>query len=236
MGSRKVIAALGAMLLVLVVLACTDTTGPPVDNSLPGDIGLVASVAGDDGGSVVPRILKRSAPWPRLETYTVSFWATRRETRSAVIRYLPYESDDDDDEDDDDEDGYDEASGDTFLSLRIPRRSLKKYDGTKVGKRDSILITITVDPARFLVSLEPSGLQFSGKHPAELFINYAGASRDFDGDGDVDEIDALIETQYLKLWSQAADGPWTPIQFEHSVEDRWFLGWLLHFSDHVISW
>ncbi len=220
MGSRNVSAVLGAMLLVLLVLACTDTTGPPVDHSLPVDIGFVASVAGDDGSSVEPRIVKQSA-WPLLETYTVSFWATRNKTSSVVIRYV----------------GGDKASGDTFLSLSIPRGSLKKHpDGTKVGKRDRILITITVDPARFLVSLEPSGLQFSKKRPAELFINYAGANRDFDRDGDVDEIDALIETQYLKLWSQEAGGPWSPVQFEHSVADRWFLGRLLHFSDHAISW
>ena len=165
MGSRKVIAALGAMPLVLLVLGCTDTTGPPVDNSLLGDIGLVASVAGDDGSSVEPRILRQLPSWPLLETYTVSFWATRRETRCAVIRYLPSatglhlggddESVDEDDEDDDDDDGYEVVGGDTFVSLCIPRRSLKKYpDGTKLGKRDSILITITVDPARFLVSLE----------------------------------------------------------------------------------
>lgn len=228
MGSRNVIGALGAMLLVLLVLACTDTTGPPVDHSLPVDIGFVASVAGDDGSSVEPHILEQSA-WPRLETYTVSFWATRDKTRSVVIRYLPSAT------------AVHvhgkKASGDTFLSLRIPRGSLKKYpDGTKVGKRDAILITITVDPDRFLVLLEPSGLQFSRKHPAELFINYAGASRDLDGDGDVDEIDALIETQYLKVWSQEADGPWTPVQSEHSVADQWFLGWLRHFSGHAISW
>ncbi len=247
MGSRTVIATSGAIVLVLVIGACTDTTGPPIERSLLDNLTLLASVAGDDGTSVEPRILKQADSMPLLETYAVSFWAHRGRNSSATIRYLPAptavgssgdaDDNDGDDDSDDDDDGARDAGDATFLSLLVPRGSLKKFpDGRKVRKHDSLLITITVDPVLFFVSLEPSGVGFSAKHPAELFINYAGAIRDFDRDGDEDEIDDLIERQLLKLWSREGDGPWNPIEYEQSLPDRWFLGLLRHFSGHVISW
>ena len=250
MGSRTVIATLSAIVLVLVIGACTDTTGPPIDRSQLGDLTLLASVAGDDGTSVEPRILEQADSMPMLETYAASFWAHPGRNSSTTIRYLSGDADDNhhpregppkkrrsDDGSADDDDGSRDAGDGIFLSLLVPRGSLKKFpDGRKVGKRDSLLITITVDPVLFFVSLEPSGVEFSAKRPAELFINYAGAIRDFDQDGDEDEIDDLIERQLLKLWSKEGDGPWNPIEYEQSLEDRWFLGFLTHFSGHVISW
>ncbi len=220
MDSRKSIAAVGAISMMLGLLACTDATGPPPGGSALDDLALLArlaSVAGDDGTTVEPHIIQQSASVPLLETYSVSFWASNDRDHSATIRY---------------QDG-----GDTFLSLLIPRKSLKKLpNGKKVGKRDRVLITITVDPVRFLVSLEPSGLQFDKKHPAELFINYANANPDYNGDGATDQTDQLIEQHFLGMWSKEGGDPWDPIEFEQSVEDQWFLGLLLHFSDHAVSW
>lgn len=226
MDRRRVILGIGA---VLLALACVDSTGPPIEKMSLGDIGLVASVAGDDGSSVEPRILKQADHMPLLETYTVSFWAVRGETRSATIRYRASAAVGDED---------DEARGDIFLSLEIPRRALRRYpDGSKIAKGDAVLITITVDPTRFLLTLQPTGLVFSRKHPARLFISYAGAVRDFDFDGDVDEVDEFVEAHHLGLWSQEQEGdPWYPYFAVQSLADRWFLGLLRHFSGHVISW
>ncbi len=216
MDRRKFVAALATTWMVLAAIACVDATGPPPGSSALGDLALLASVAGDDGTTLETRIIQQSASVPPLETYSVSFWARKDKDRSATIRY---------------------QDGDTFLSLLIPRKSLKKLpNGQKVGKNDSVLVTITVDPVRFLVSLEPSGLQFDKKRRAELFLNYAGANPDFDLDGDTDQTDQLIEQYFLGMWSKEGGDPWDPIEFEQSVEDQWFLGLLLHFSDHAISW
>ncbi len=236
MGSRKVIAALGALWMVLVVLACTDTTGPPVDNSLLGDIGLVASVAGDDGSSVEPRI-PEFEDGVELETDEVTFLAIRGQDCWATIRYSgPADLGCTHHAGNEYHNGW-AVDPEIYLTLWVPRSALyQRPDGTNFKNGDAVEITIELDDEELLVSLEPSGLVFSEENPARLFLSYARAIWDFDGDGDGDKIDALIETQYLKLWSQEADGPWNPIQFAQSVADRWFLGWLLHFSDHAISW
>ncbi len=97
--------------------------------------------------------------------------------------------------------------GAEFARLRIDAGALLALpNGSPILLGDSVLITMRViDPAQFLVELEPSGLQFNPLKPATLRISYAPANGDLNGDGVVDSADAAIEAQ-LAIWRQENAG------------------------------
>lgn len=152
-----------------------------------------------------------------LDHNTVTFWAVRGEERSVQINYLS-------------------STGDTsfpFLHLAITDPVFVPGRGDLMPG-DSVLITVTVDPADIKVSLEPTGLQFGD--PAQLQIWYAGAEGDMNGDGVLDETDAQIEAHLLGLWyREGADSAWTVIPATHSLADRSFISALRHFCDYEVS-
>jgi len=114
---------------------------------------------------------------------------------------------------------------------------LRKPDGTAFQAGDSILITLTVvDPSRFLVRFEPSGLQFNPDQPARLKFHYLTANHDFDGDGDIDAADTTIE-HTLDLWRrETAAAQWFrmgAVKFEELDEID---ANILSFSEYAIAW
>lgn len=152
-----------------------------------------------------------------LDHNSVTFWAVRGEARSVQINYLS-------------------STGDTsfpFLQLAITDPVFVPGRGDiMVG--DSVLITVTVDPADIKVSLEPTGLQFGD--PSRLQISYGGADGDMNGDGVVDSTDAQIETHLLGLWyREDAGSAWSVIPATHSLADRAFISALRHFCDYEVS-
>lgn len=153
-----------------------------------------------------------------LDRYTAAFWAVRGETRSVQINYLS-------------------STGDTtfpFLQLTITDPVFVPGIGN-LESGDSVLVTVTIDPADIKVSLEPTGLLFGDA--AQLQISYGGASGDLNGDGAVDETDADIETQLLGLWyREGAESAWTRIPASQAVSDKSFISALLHFSEYAVSW
>lgn len=132
-----------------------------------------------------------------------SFWAKRGEDRELVMEY---------------------ADGDDFLEFEVDDDSLEAYpDGRLFQPGDSVLITVTVDPAnRFLFTFEPSGLKFRNSSPAELEIEFRRRDQDLNGDGVVDSDDEdLLED--LKVWQQERPGsPWAPLgllRFDLDVDE-----------------
>jgi hypothetical protein len=93
-----------------------------------------------------------------------------------------------------------------------------------------------LDPARFQFQFEPSGLVFNPEHPARLKIRYFGCNFDFDGDGDKDAADAVIE-QELDLWRREGPGAmWFrmgAVKFEDLDELDANIG---SFTEHAVAW
>lgn len=246
MTPRTLLIALGAAILVV---ACSDSTGPPMRAS-PSEEALVPAGALHHLYWKAPKtprqftivrepLDRRSAEGLRthprapagkslvLETYTASFWAVSGEHRFIQINYVGSEND------------YGNGDGVLpFLRLDIPPLALKRLpDGSRIAWGDSVLITVSVDPLRIAVSLEPSGLRFSERDPATLQIWYTGAGGDLNSDGVVDEQDAYIEQKLLSLWYQKKPGwPWRKITTQHSMADKWFVAELKHFSGYAVSY
>ena len=234
MGKRRILVVLGVL---LALAACSDVTGPPADTSLPNDIALLASVAGDNGSGVEPHILEAGSGL-QLDKYRASFWVTGRRGGWVRIRYLEAGGDDDDDDDGDDDDDDDgDVTEDTFLLLYVPKGAIDRLpNGKKFRKRDKVLVTATVDPDLLLVSLEPE-LRFKRKRPAWLYLSYAGADGDFDKDGDQDWVDQIVEENHLGIWTREGEGArWFPQAATRALSKRSFLARLRHFSDYAISW
>ena len=207
MAPRTLVIALGAS---VVAAACTESTGPPLDDQLPppqeqveqltapdgalrglrwaptDQVAEFEVVAGeDDEGAEGLGVGVVAAPQvgpPRLDRYQVSFWAVRGKHRSIQINYKTDE-------------GYR-----PFLRFTVPRWALhRRPDGTRVRRGEAVLITVTVDRTQLRAEFEPSGLQFSRWSPAVLKIWYGGADWDFNGDGVVDGKDDEVKRN-LRIW------------------------------------
>ncbi len=100
-----------------------------------------------------------------------------------------------------------------------------------------MLITLTIDPVLFHVEFQPSGLQFSQQHPAELKLWYKNADPDLNGDGQVDHVDEAIRQNLLGVWLGSDGGStWVEIASEHDLWIRRFETHLFHFSGVVTSY
>ncbi len=131
----------------------------------------------------------RAAPnAPELETNQVQVWAVKGDGRRVEIRYKERGQ-------------YD---GDRCLEFRIPGDALlRRPDGSKINKGDSVLITIrVVDPKTYTFEFSPAGLKFDPDKPAELRISYKWADPDLNGDGVVNDRDRLFE---FDIWKQEND-------------------------------
>lgn len=139
--------------------------------------------------------IQAEAGAPPLETMQRSFWAVSGENSEAEIRYEPIP-------------GYGDPEGEECLTFKVPGNALlRRPDGTRIQRGDSVLITITVvDPDRFHFEFQPSGLRFDPDHPAELRVDYKWADDDYNGDGEEDEDDENFDFGW---WRQENPGePW----------------------------
>lgn len=167
-------------------------------------------------------ILQQAPTAPPLETYQVSFWARKDRASTVIVNYLP-------------------AAGQNlalpFLRFDIPEDGLRTgAAGERLGRRDSVFITLTIDPRSFSVEFEPSGLRFSGRHPATLAIWYGNANPDLDGDGAVGAADQALFEQ-LAIWGRATrPAPWLKTASQTTAGQQWVSGALFHFSEYAVSW
>jgi len=152
-----------------------------------------------------------------LNTYSVSFWAVRGESRSVQINYAS-----------------------AIDTLTHPFMQLTVTDPTSVPGQgalavgDSVYLTVNIDTTTIGLSLEPTGLQFGQR--AQLQIWYGGASGDLNGDGVVDSVDTNIEHQLLGLaYREASTDPWARVPVSQSLTEHSFTSALPHFSDYAIA-
>jgi len=232
----------GSLLAGAMFLACTEGTGPAFDGEVAavpdGALHHVRWAASDtpqrftavgsvrDAGILlaVSSDVSAGSGGYELDTYKVAFWAVRGEDRYVQINYLK------------------EVAGKVvtspYLRFEVPAWSLDEApDGREYERGDSVLITIAVDPTDMLAHYEPSGLRFDEDVPAVLQVWYGGAGDDLDGDGDVDEKDAYIESELLGVWLQQSWGDsWYKLYAYQSLYEKWFRVRLRHFSGYAVSW
>jgi hypothetical protein len=166
-------------------------------------------------------VLQQAPTAPALETYQVSFWARRDRASTVIVNYQPLDG---------------ESFGLPFLRFNIPRGGLASIPGVRLGWRDSVLITLTIDRASFAVEFAPSGVAFSRSHPAALAIWYGNANPDLNGDGIVDAVDETLAAQ-LAIWGrQARPGPWLRTSSQTEAGQQWVWTALYHFSEYAVSW
>lgn len=101
--------------------------------------------------------------------------------------------------------------GERFLRFRLEDGSLLRYPedhpmaGAAFEPGDTVTLRIRVARDTLLADFGPDGLQFDPDRPAELKIDYIGADRDTDDDG---EDDPDFEED-IDLWRQEQPGePW----------------------------
>lgn len=215
-----------------LVLGCTEGTAPPSEPPVPdasphflqwdrsdGPISFAATGETPDGDlDIVRPPLLVAGDSIGLDTYEVSFWAVRGETRVVTIHYV-------------DATGTVEAP---YVRLAVSDPAVRP-DGSPIAVGDSVFITVAVDPTDLAIHLAPSGLVFGTA--TELQMWYGGAVDDLNGDGSVNTTDATIQhTQLGMWWTVDVDAPWAPTIADHDPAAEWFRGWLQHFSGYAISW
>jgi len=228
-----------SLAIVVVAAACQDAIAP---RDQLGGAGSVPHMLGDAVGNPMQpynmHILQQSVNAPALQTYQVSFWARKDRASSVVVNY---------------------ADGAPFLRFDIPKDGLKGgpdnhadahgeheehdehrghdgHDARELHGKDSILITVTIDPVAFSVGLEPSGVTFSKDHPAMLALWYENADPDLNGDGVVDSADQA-EAEQLSIWVRhAAPAPWMKLWSAEGAGQPFVWTALPHFSEYAVSW
>jgi hypothetical protein len=158
-----------------------------------------------------------NSPPLSLDSYAVSFWAVRGESRSVQINYSS---------------AIDSLSH-PFMQLTVTDPTFVPGQGD-LAVGDSVLITVVIDTTKIGLTLQPTGLQFGER--AQLRIWYGGAMGDLNGDGVVDSLDATVENQLLGLaYRESESDPWARVPAVQSPSDQSFTSALPHFCDFAIS-
>jgi hypothetical protein len=161
-------------------------------------------------------VLRQSPDAPALETYSVAFWARRDRASYVAVDYV---------------------NGDPFMRFYIPRDGIKStLEDRRIDGRDSVLITVTIDPRTFAADFQPQGLQFDKRHPASLWFWYEHADQDCNGDGVVDDADRAILSQLSVFKRPTAPAEWQKVFSEVTQGLPLVYTQMKHFSIYAVSW
>ncbi len=200
--------------LLALFVGCRDATGP---QSRPLDAvasSLQANVAGFWGDPT--HIIRQGPGAPALETYQVSVWVRHDKLTQVTVNY---------------------TNGQPFLWFDIPKDGLKKRaNGAEFKGKDSVLVTLTIDPTRFLVDLEPSGVMFKHDKPASLILWFENADPDLNRDGVVDSTDDALREQLHIVTRPAKRAHWRPATGGKGLAWPYVYAYLPHFSQWAVSW
>ena len=208
--------------LTLAVVRCTDQpTALQRSPHVPQFVRWAANVA-PQFTAISPQSNQHGRPGFRtpplsLDTYSVSFWAVRGESRSVRINYS--------------------SAIDTlthpFMQLTVTDPTFAPGQGD-IAVGDSVLVTVNIDTTKIGLTLEPTGLQFGAR--AQLQIWYGGALGDLNGDGVVDSVDTGIENQVLGLaYRESSNDAWARVPASQSLDDHSFISALPHFCEFAIE-
>ena len=202
--------------ILLVLSGCRDAAAP-LD-----ELNVLGEVVSHPTAPAGEHVLRQSPTAPPLETYQVSFWAHVGEASTVAVNYEPAAG---------------ESVGQAFLRFDVPRYGLVAgAGGARLGKTDSVAITLTIDPVDFAVEFEPSGVLFSTRSPAQLRIWYDNADLDLNGNGVVDGGDRN-QLRRLGLWYRAdRTNVWLKSPSKNNATQLNVAGPLYHFSEYAVSW
>ena len=201
--------------LLVALFACRDMGAPSGEPQTPA---LLITNVMPDG----PHILQQSPSAPPLETYQTSLWVRKGTEFNISVRYQPAAG---------------QSVGDPFLHFNLPKDGLIAGAGGKaLGKADSVLLTLTIDPVAFSTEFGPSGVKFSAKSPATLVMCYQNMNPDLNADGVVDDQDAALQQQ-ISFWTQSmkADA-WFKLPTKYDPANPCAQAKLYHFSYYAVSW
>ena len=127
--------------------------------------------------------------------------------------------------------------GKLYAKLRLSGNSLLSYpDGRPFAKGDAVMITMRIgDGEQILFDMQPSGLRFTSKDPAQLLIGYAEADPDYNHDGVVDALDLAIK-ETLAIWMQELDQPFSRIASVNFPEADEMVARIAGFSRFAIAY
>jgi hypothetical protein len=187
---RRVVSGVArAAIVVVMMVACARDAAPPSGVTMP---------RADVVASGEPHLLQQAPNTPALEKTKITFVATKGTETEVTLKY-----------------GKDATHKDKqiFAQFTIPPLGLKtRPDGRPIGIGESIEITLTViDPLKFLIKLEPSGLKFDPANNAVLTLSYIYAIQDFNGDGEINDVDRDIERN-LRLWRKDGTAPFQKLE------------------------
>ncbi|MGH7416781.1 MAG: hypothetical protein ACREKB_03275 [Candidatus Rokuibacteriota bacterium] len=201
--------------VLLAFAGCRDAAGPPDEQT------LVGKVVRPPTSSAGPHILQQASTAPPLETYRISFWAYKGKASMVTVDYQPAAG---------------QWVGQPFLRFDIPKNGLVAgADGVPLKRGDSVWVTLTIDSVSFSLHLQPSGVLFSTKSPANLTIWYDNADPDLNGDGVVNGNDKQLEQQ-LAFWYHAAKTQWSRLSSNNDTTQLFVSTLLYHFSEYAVSW
>jgi len=161
-------------------------------------------------------LLRQSRTAPALETYQVGFWARKDRPSYIAVNYV---------------------NGDPFLRFYIPKDGLKSIpDDNRLAPRDSVWITIAIDPNTFAADFQPQGLQFDKRHPASLAFWYENADKDVNGDGVVDDADRAILSHLSVVKRPAGPAQWQQLISGLTQGLPVIYTEMKHFSIYAVSW
>ena len=208
-----------ALALVLFTASCTDERSVLAPSLGTTDLAAADLMALETN---VARMLRHAADAPPLEKYQVTFWVSRSKGRTIEVDYRRPRR------------GRD---GERFLKFEVPDQSVTYWPGMDpFNSRDSVKITLTLDPVLLSVKFEPSGLTFKQTRPAKLTFWYSNTDPDLNGDGAVNAVDWQLAEQ-IAIWLEGGEHLRV---FEVNSENDWALqyvtGRIDHFSQYGVSW
>ena len=207
--------ALLALTLALFTARCSDESG-----ALPTSLDVSADMMALEVDAA--NTLRQAPNAPALETYQVSFWVRRDKGARVSVDYLPRRG---------------KRDGDRFLRFEVPDYSVASWPGyDRRNKRDSVEITLTIDPVLVSVQFEPSGLKFKNGNPAKLTFWYGNTDPDLNGDGAVNAADAQLAAQ-IAIWNgEKKKHKGKRMKSENDWNGRSVTGRVPHFSQYAASW
>ncbi|MFQ5549681.1 MAG: hypothetical protein ACE5FJ_00415 [Gemmatimonadales bacterium] len=224
---------LGLLGVLILLMSCTDASGPALDLAEQGVLGTPLGVrrdlnvlrvpeSADLCAAAVSRCSGGSDPGP----VTASMWVVRGSSAKLTIYYEDLFGGRDDNSD-----------GHPLLEFEVPPEGLAYYPGgTQFESGDSVLITVSLGGSEYNATFEPSGLIFSDLQPAELRFWYGQQGLDLNGDGIVDGEDQRIQ-QALGVWYQESGrDEWASVSQVHDSAGHRFSASVFHFSNYAVGW
>jgi hypothetical protein len=217
MSARRFLTSLG---LALAAISCRDANAPTAVQQVPG---IPSAAAQERTGVETAHILRQHPNAPPLETYQVSFWASKSRATTVRVKYKDIA-------------GGTVQGGNPFMEFTIPKGGLKSgANGRKLTTSDSLEITMSIDLTTLQVDFEPSGVQFSSLSPATLQMWFGNADPDLNGDGVVDGTDDALRGQ-IRVWHIDNNTPWTPQASELNLTSSWVWTSVYSFSGYSVAW